>query len=298
MTTESLVAAIRQHLGESTRVQPLAASGFATTLRAQRGGEVFFVKALPAAEGERLRAEAEGLAALAATATIRVPRIADCGDAAGFTLLALEWLEFAAPDAHFGARFGERLAALHSAPPPLAGYGWPRANWLGGTRQEAATTAGVGTRDWIAFFCERRLRTLAQRLARERDARLLEAVEAAIAAAPRLFDDYAPRPSLIHGDLWSGNWGMLADGTPVIFDPAVSVSHAEAELAMMELFGAPPVGFFDAYRAHGRLHAGYARRRPLYQLYHLLNHVLLFGAGYTGAALACARAAVRAAGAA
>jgi fructosamine-3-kinase len=289
------IAAVRKLLGEATRVQPLQASGFATTLRVQRGGEVFFVKALPAAEGERLRAEAEGLRALAATATIRVPRVVDCADADGWTLLALEWLEFAAPDAQFGTRFGARLAALHAASAPIAGYGWPRAKWLGGTRQEAATTAGAGTNDWIEFFRDRRLRALAQRLARERYARLLEAVEAALAAMPRLFDDYAPRPSLIHGDLWSGNWGMLADGTPVIFDPAVSVSDAEAELAMMELFGAPPAGFFAAYRAHGRWHDGYARRRPLYQLYHLLNHVLLFGESYAGAALACARAAAAAA---
>jgi fructosamine-3-kinase len=289
MSIEPAVAAVRQRLGESTRVQPLAASGFAATLRAQRGGEAFFVKALPAAEGERLRAEAEGLRALAATRTIRVPQVADCGDAESFTLLALEWLEFAPPDARFGARFGARLAALHAAPPPFSGYGWPRDNWLGATCQEAATSEGAGTSQWIAFFRERRLRALARRLGRERHAPLLEAVEAAIAALPRLFDDYEPRPSLIHGDLWSGNWGMLADGTPVIFDPAVSVSDAEAELAMMELFGAPPSGFFAAYRAHGRLHEGYARRRPLYQLYHLLNHVLLFGDGYAGAALACAR---------
>jgi len=94
---------------------------------------------------------------------------------------------------------------------------------------------------------------------------------------PRLFEDgHTPRPALVHGDLWSGNWGMLADGTPVVYDPAVSYSDAEAELAMMELFGSPPAGFWRSYRPH----EGYARRRPLYQLYHLLNHAVLFGGGY------------------
>jgi fructosamine-3-kinase len=82
---------------------------------------------------------------------------------------------------------------------------------------------------------------------------------------------------------------MLADGTPVIYDPAVSCSDAEAELAMMELFGAPPAGFWPAYREAAGLHAGYAARRPLYQLYHLLNHALLFGGSYAAQALRCAR---------
>jgi fructosamine-3-kinase len=293
---DPLIAAVRRRLGAAAHIQPLAASGFAATVSVQRGAARFFVKVLPQAQGERLRAEAEGLQALAATQTIRVPRVADCGDAEGYTLLALEWLDFAPPDARFGERFGAALAALHAAPAPHAGYGWPRDNWLGGSRQEAGVSGGTGTRDWMAFWRERRLLALARRLAHSRYAALIEAAERAADAMPALFaDGHEPRPSLIHGDLWSGNWGMLADGTPVIFDPAVSVSDAEAELAMMELFGAPPAGFFAAYRRSGHLAAGYPQRRPVYQLYHLLNHVLLFGDAYASAAQRCAREAARAA---
>lgn len=293
---DAWIVAVRRRLGAVTDAQPLAASGFAATLSAQRGDARLFVKALPQAQGERLRAEAEGLQALAATQTIRVPRVADCGDAEGYTLLALEWLDFAPPDAHFGERLGAALAALHAAAPPFAGYGWPRDNWLGGTRQEAGISRDTGAEDWLAFWRERRLLALARRLARSRYAALIEAAERAADAMPALFvDGHEPRPSLIHGDLWSGNWGMLADGTPVIFDPAVSVSDAEAELAMMELFGAPPAGFFAAYRRNGHLAAGYPRRRPVYQLYHLINHVLLFGDAYASAAERCAREAARAA---
>jgi protein-ribulosamine 3-kinase len=73
---------------------------------------------------------------------------------------------------------------------------------------------------------------------------------------------------------------------PVIFDPAVSVADAEYELAMMELFGAPPAGFWTAYRERMPVAEGYARRRPLYQLVHLLNHARLFGGGYERQALA------------
>ena len=117
------------------------------------------------------------------------------------------------------------------------------------------------------------------------------AVTTVIDALPSLVEaeDYQPRPSLIHGDLWSGNWGMLADGTPVIYDPAVSCSDAEAELAMMELFGAVPSGFWRAYRETHKLAGSYGQRRGLYQLYHLLNHALLFGGSYVNQALSLAR---------
>ncbi len=94
--------------------------------------------------------------------------------------------------------------------------------------------------------------------------------------------------------LMRGNWGMRADGRPVIFDPAIYIGDAEAELAMMELFGAPPAGFWPAYAAAGPgLHPGYARRRGVYQLHHLLNHALLFGGGYAAQAQSCAQQVLR-----
>ena len=127
-----------------------------------------------------------------------------------------------------------------------------------------------------------------------RQASLSEAVDAVIQVLPAFFGDgHMPRASLIHGDLWSGNWGMLADGTPVIYDPAVSCSDAEAELAMMELFGQAPPGFSAAYSDAAALHPGYARRRGLYQLYHLLNHAILFGGAYLRQSLELARTLAR-----
>ena len=128
------------------------------------------------------------------------------------------------------------------------------------------------------------------------DEAIVVAVRGVIEALPRLFDDgHVPRPSLIHGDLWSGNWAALRGGEPVIYDPAVSVSDAEAELAMMELFGTPPAGFWDAYRDVLPIAAGYARRRPVHQLVHLLNHARLFGGGYVQQALSVARSVVQSA---
>ncbi len=98
---------------------------------------------------------------------------------------------------------------------------------------------------------------------------------------PAFFAGYTPQPSLLHGDLWSGNHAFLADGTPVIFDPAAYYGDRECDLAMTELFGGYSAEFYAAYRAAYPLDAGYATRRDLYNLYHILNHANLFGGGYT-----------------
>jgi fructosamine-3-kinase len=304
----------------------LHASGFCATWSATRAGERLFVKTLPgeAAQADAgvpagmLAAEADGLAALAATQTIPVPAVAAVVPAADGrpALLALEWLALVPPDAGFGARFGAALAALHRTPVDPPRYGWPRDNVLGATPQRNTPTAGATADEWRGFVARCRLRAMVDGL-RSIDADghaaadrgihaalpdLVDAVEAVIDALPRLFDGphgaHHPRPSLIHGDLWSGNWGMLADGTPVVFDPAVSWSDAEAELAMMEPFGAPPPDFWRAYRDAAGLHPDYPRRRGVYQLVHLPNHAWLFGGSYAGQALACAQAVLRVARAA
>lgn len=279
--------------GAGWTLVPLELSAFCATWRAERRGERLFLKSLPAAQAEVLTAEADGLAALAATRTVRVPAVAACVTDDGRALLALEWLDLAPARADVGARLGAALAGLHLAEIQDAHgrYGWRRDNRLGSTPQRNGWSAGGGVAGWIDFFGRQRLAVLRDALAAHGGhAALAAAVDAVIAALPRFFDDgHVPRPSLIHGDLWSGNRGALADGTPVLYDPAVSCSDAEAELAMTELFGAPPAGFWPAYRAAGAgPQAGYARRRPLYQLHHLLNHALLFGGGYASQALALA----------
>jgi fructosamine-3-kinase len=99
-------------------------------------------------------------------------------------------------------------------------------------------------------------------------------------ALPVFFVGYTPQPSLLHGDLWSGNHAFLSDGTPTIFDPAPYYGDRECDLAMTELFGGYAAAFYVAYRAWYPLDAGYATRRDLYNLYHILNHANMFGGGY------------------
>lgn len=271
---DPVAQALQARLGGAWACRALGASGFTGTWRCDGpDGTRLFVKSLPAAGADVLEAEADGLTAL--SGAVRVPAVAGCWQVPPLALLALEWLDFGPAAASFGAALGQALAVLHRAPPPAGDgrFGWRRDNRIGATVQTNRWAA-----DWPGFFAEQRLRPMAARLPA-----LAPQVLRLAGRIDRFFDDgHRPRPSLIHGDLWSGNWAALADGTPVLYDPAVSVSDAEAELAMMELFGQPPAGFWPAYRAAAGLAEGYERRRPLYQLYHLLNHALLFGGGYVG----------------
>jgi protein-ribulosamine 3-kinase len=291
MDGAQLCDALAGELGGRWRAHALGASSFCDTWDAKGTAGRVFVKSVAGAQAAVLDAEAEGLHALAATRTVRVPAVVWSGARHGQALLVLEWLELQAPDAGFGARLGEALGALHCAPCPLEppGYGWRLDNFIGATPQSNKRVADASLEGWIEFYRTSRLRAMRDRLPAGEHA-LRQSVDAIGDALARLFEDgHRPRPSLIHGDLWQGNWGMLAGGEPVIYDPAVSCSDAEAELAMMELFGAPPPGFWPVYRRAAGLHPGYAARRELYQLYHLLNHALLFGGGYVAQALRCAR---------
>ena len=294
-----IVDVLHSRFGGRWAVEPLNASSFCTTWRARGAGLRLFVKSVPAAAAPVLEAEADGLRALAASHTLHVPEVLHEGGSAehGVVLLALEELQMRAPDAGFAERLGRALGRLHLATPPMGGgrYGWHRDNMLGGTPQRNRWSAQGGLAGWVQFFAAERLGAMCERLqARGAHEALVAATEQVMQALPRYFDDgHVPRASLVHGDLWSGNWAMLADGTPVVYDPAVSCSDAEAELAMMELFGSPSPAFWAAYRDTAGLHPGYRRRRGLYQLYHLLNHTLLFGGAYAGQALGCAQALLR-----
>jgi fructosamine-3-kinase len=139
--------------------------------------------------------------------------------------------------------------------------------------------------DWIDFWRERRLGFQLDLAARNGLRGALQTQGRQLMdALPALFAHYRPAPSLLHGDLWGGNWGADAAGNPVIFDPAVYFGDREADLAMTELFGGFSRAFYDAYDAAYPLDKGYETRKTLYSLYHVLNHFNLFGGGYGGQA--------------
>lgn len=213
--------------------------------------------------------EAAGLDAIAATTTLRVPQVIAHGCMEGRSYLVLEYL---ALSSHGDARLlGEQLAAMHRH--TANHFGFAQDNFIGSTPQPNARKES-----WIDFWREQRL-GFQLRLAAENGYgdELQRAGEKLLVRLPDLFDGYTPQPSLLHGDLWGGNHGYLADGTPVIFDPAVYFGDRECDIAMTELFGGYAADFYAAYRAAWPLDAGYAVRRDLYNLYHVLNHANLFG---------------------
>lgn len=240
-----------------------------------RDGRHFFVKLNRAERRAMFAAEAEGLTELANSGALRVPRPICTGLDGRRAFLVLEFLDL---DGHGDpAELGRRLAALHQTRAPA--HGWHRDNTIGATPQPNAWQA-----DWLAFLREQRLGYQFQ-LAEVKGAprRLLQQGERLLTSLPLFFQGYSPKPSLLHGDLWGGNYGY-SDGQPVLFDPAVYFGDREADLAMTELFGGFPPGFYAAYREAWPLDPGYATRKTLYNLYHVLNHFNLFGGGYAGQA--------------
>jgi fructosamine-3-kinase len=207
-------------------------------------------------------AEVDGLQALR-NAGVTVPATLSHGLSAGGAFLQLEFLDLRKEGDW--AALARMLARLHRASGPR--YGWHRDNYIGATPQQNGWCD-----DWAEFWHSHRLAPQLE-LARSNGF----AVE--IFDVMKILEDHTPQPSLLHGDLWSGNAGFTAAG-PVVYDPAVYYGDREADLAMTELFGGFPREFYSAYQNAFPLAEGYEKRKPLYNLYHLLNHLNLFGAGY------------------
>ncbi|MCX7896275.1 MAG: fructosamine kinase family protein [Rhodocyclaceae bacterium] len=234
-----------------------------------------FLKTNTASAVEMFAAEADGLEALA-HAGLRVPSVVAWGVAGKTAYLVLEYLDLSSLDARAGARLGEQLAQAHGRGADGETFGWRRANYIGATPQ-----SNTPHRGWPAFFAQERLLPQLQRArARGMERTWVEKGERLAESLGAFFLDYHPSPSLVHGDLWGGNAAQLADGTPIVFDPAVYYADREVDLAMSELFGGFPESFYVAYRRAFPLDQGFERRKTLYNLYHVLNHFNLFGASY------------------
>lgn len=243
--------------------------------RVTDGTTAYFVKFNAAERLSMFEAEADGLMALAASHTLRVPRPVCSGCSGSYSWLTLEYLDSLGTSASANWNsLGEGLAQMHQSRQQR--FGWFRDNTVGATAQINSPCD-----DWIDFLRRYRIGYQLQ-LARHNgfSGRLTARGQALLDRLPGFFGDYTPVPSLLHGDLWSGNAGFLAGGEPVIFDPAIYFGDREADIAMTELFGGFAPAFYEAYTGAWPLDAGYAVRKHLYNLYHLLNHLNLFGSGY------------------
>jgi fructosamine-3-kinase len=239
-----------------------------------------FVKLAPAGRLQMFEAEAEGLDELRRAGGLRLPRVLGHGAVGGRAFLALEWIDFGSASTRSEALLGEGLAAQHRVTAPQ--FGWHRDNAIGSTPQR-----NDPGHDWVRFYAERRLRHQLDLAARNGHAgRLTERGALLCERMTALFGSYRPVPSLLHGDLWGGNWAADGSGRPVIFDPAVYFGDREADLAMTRLFGGFGAAFYSAYESAWPLEPGADERRTLYNLYHVLNHLNLFGGSYLSQAQA------------
>ena len=236
-----------------------------------RSGDTFFLKQNTSAPETMFSREMEALQVLAVPGGPKVPT----PYLEGTEFLLLEDLNPAAPGSNYWESFGHQLAALHRNIEP--NFGFESDNFIGSTPQPNPLTS-----DGYEFFAEHRLGYQAE-LALQQGLINRTDFRAVLALSSKLRQLVPAQPaSLIHGDLWSGNAMVGPNGEPAIIDPAAHYGWAEAELGMTNLFGGFPEAFYKAYEEVGNLEGGWRDRLPIYNLYHLLNHVNLFGAGYLG----------------
>lgn len=222
---------------------------------------------------EMLEREREGLEAISTTKTITTPRILYCGRFAKGAILLMEYVETKQANSTELERLGREVAQLHLI--TNSRYGWEKDNFIGRLRQENGLLEA-----WPEFYVSRRL---IPQLKLARDNSLLSIQE--IPEEQKLLKVLETlsgevKPSLLHGDLWSGNYLIAVDGTPYVIDPAVYFGHSEVDLAMSRLFGGFGEAFYRAYHQVIPRQPGAEERNDLYQLYYLLVHLNMFGLSY------------------
>ena len=236
----------------------------------------YFVKLNDDSNYSMFQAEALGLKTIAESESIRVPQVICDGLCEGASFLVLEYLRLGGVgQTEILAR---KLADMHKVEHNR--FGFVSDNFIGSTAQ-----CNEFKDSWIEFFAEQRLGFQFDLLERKgAPASLLANGRKLTIELDKFFEGYSPKPSLVHGDLWQGNYGFTQETDPVIYDPACYYADHEVDLAMMELFGSPGAPFFTAYHRYYPIHSGYSKRKPLYNLYHILNHANLFGGGYAAQA--------------
>lgn len=281
----SLTSAICSIFGDKTKIESTSRisggdinEAYGLTLT---GGKRIFMKANTKKNLSLFIAEASGLGAIARTKAIGTPQILGAGtdeDRGGYSFLLLEFISGKRSDTGYWEEFARQLSNMHCASTaglvPNGKYGFDRDNYIG--RRDQVNT---GYDSWVRFFRDCRLERQFKDAAPYFDKEDWQGIIRFLDHLDEILVE-PEYPSLLHGDLWAGNVITGNDGMAWLIDPAVYVGHAEADLAMTELFGGFPPVFYDAYKEVMSLQPGYERRRDVYNLYHLLNHLNMFGRMY------------------
>lgn len=273
--------AISEHTGSAYKISQQKEIGggcINSAYKISDGKTDWFVKTNTASLIDMFTSEAESLNEMASSNTVKVPRALCSGTAGEHSYLVLDYLDLTgAADMPL---FANQLAAMHKN--TAATFGWHRSNVIGATTQE-----NTEKNNWLDFWREQRLNFQLE-LAQESGCgkELLKQGERLSDCLDEFFVDHEPQPSMLHGDLWGGNYSALKNGAPVIFDPAFYYGDREADIAMTSLFGGFNQSFYDAYNKAWPLDAGFETRKNIYNLYHIINHFNLFGGGYETQAVA------------
>lgn len=259
---------------QGLRFNPVGGGSINNAYRLSFGYETVFCKVNSATKFPHLFAkEKRGLQSLAEAAQIKTPLVVDCFEEEGHQVLLLEWFDDGSRTEGFWSLFGEQLAALHRI--TNESFGWTEDNYMGSVPQ-----LNSFHQTWVSFFSTERLLPMVKRCAEKRllNKNHLSQFESLIKKLPAVFNE--EKPSLLHGDLWSGNFLCNRASEPVLIDPAVYFGHRSVDLAMTTLFGGFRQPFYEAYHYHFPLPSNYEEQWAVCNLYPLLIHLYLFGSSY------------------
>ena len=245
-------------------------------------GKILFMKTNEKQNVDLFHAEALNLWAISKTKTIKTPKVlaigTDDGEEIGYSFLLMEFIEFGDLKDSFWEGLAHDLACMHKTDSSFAvkdgKFGFLKDNYIG-----RITQLNSGKDTWIDFFRENRLIPqfkMAEKFFEKDD---FDKFDKLLANLEKILVE-PEKPALVHGDLWGGNIICDTKISPVLIDPACYVGHPEADIAMTELFGGFANEFYDFYKKEGLIQSGYAQRRDLYNLYHILNHLNMFGKSY------------------
>lgn len=257
-------------------VSPVSGGDINEAHRLETDAGYFFLKTNSISNQRLFSAEATSLETLNDAGVFQIPQVLDSGTFESQAYLLLEWIEGGTPNVESWELFGEKLSLLHSQKAET--FGFHEDNFVGSLPQ-----ANTQHNSWPEFFVLQRLEPLV------RHAFDLERLTSAHVKTFELLygrlDDIFPscQPSLIHGDLWSGNFIFDSKAQPCLIDPAVYYGHPEIELAFTRMFGGFHESFYKTYHSHSALEPGFESRIPIYNLYPTLVHLILFGHSYLAA---------------
>jgi len=262
------------HKLNNHQLKPIGGGSINTAYQLSAKDHTYFIKLNQPHLLAMFEAEARGMEEMRALNCVRIPEVICFGQADGHSFIVLEYIELASLHGAAAKLLGSQLAQLHQHVQPF--FGWHIDNTIGSTPQH-----NDREHDWVTFYTQQRLTKQLKFAAKNGyTGRIQDLGQELLGNIHLFFDSYSPEPALLHGDLWSGNAAADPQGNPVIFDPACYYGDREADIAMTELFGGFGSDFYTAYQAQYPLDSAYQTRKILYNLYHIINHLNLFGGGY------------------